>query len=183
METETLFFKDKQIQGCDVEIVFHKDFTYFFNIETFPIVKYTLLNCEDLASKNFEDIDSYNDGVLVTVKEESNKTAFEATDMGGRVFQIVCQKVIKEEIEYRKQDYVDLLRELIKQRDNEYELSNKYNHRLESIKTFLEKEIDINERKLSQADWLTSDKKKFFEGELSGFRKVLELMTNKEFVR
>ena len=177
METETLFFKDKVIQGRNVEIVFHKDVTYIFNAETFPIVKYTLFNCEDLASKNFEGIDFYNDGVFVEIKKDGSNTVFETTDMGGQVFQIVCQKFKKESLEYRKQDYIDLIRELMKQRDNEYEMSKKHHHHFENIKTFLQKEIDINERKIGQADWLTPDKRKFFEGELNAFRKVLELMT------
>src|SRR5687768_4039992 len=116
MGTETLFFKDKAIQGNDVEIVFQKDYTHFYNIEAFPVVKYTLLHCEDLASKNFEDIDCHNDGVYIETKDESNRSIFEATDMGGRVFQIVCEKIIKEELEYRKEDYIDLIKELIKQR-------------------------------------------------------------------
>jgi hypothetical protein len=178
MENETLLFKDKIIHGNNVEIIFHKDYTYNYNTEAFPVVKYTLLNCQDLASKNFEDIDYHNDGLFVETREESNHHIFEATDMGGEVFQIICEKIVKEDLEYRKQDYIDLLKEIIKQRDEEYEVTNKYYHQLENLKLFLEKEIDINERKLGQANWLTSDKRKLIEGELSGFRKVLELLTN-----
>jgi hypothetical protein len=178
MENDTLFFKDKIIQRNDVEITFHKDYTHIYNFETFPVVKYTLINCEDLASRNFDDIDYHNDGLFVETREENNRYVFEATDMGGDVFKIICDKIIKEELEYRKQDYVDLLKEIIKQRDDEYEVVNKYYHQLENLKSFLEKEIDINERKLNQADWLTNEKKKSLEGELSGFRKVFELLTN-----
>jgi hypothetical protein len=178
METETLFFKDKVIHGDDVEIIFHKDYTHFFNIETFPIVKYTLLNCEDLGFKNFDNIDFHNDGAFVKTMEDNNHFVFEMTDMGGEVFQIVCEQIIIEELEYRKEDYIDLLKEMIKQRDDEYELANKYYSQLESLKIFLEKEMGIHERKLKQANWLPNDKRKVIEGELSGFRKVLGLLTN-----
>lgn len=177
METETLYFKDKVIQGDNVEIVFHKEFTYFYNSETVPIVKYTLLNCVDLASKNFGDIDCYNDGVFVETIAVDSRFVFEATDIGGRLFQIVCQKIICEELEYRKQDYIDLIKELIRQRDDEHETANKQYQRYENMKAFLEKEIDITDRKISQASWLSSDKKKFLEGELTTYRKVLELLT------
>lgn len=176
METETLFFKDKLIQGSNVEIVFHKDFTYFYNPETLPVVKYTLLNCEDLASKNFDNIGCDNDGVLVEIREVDSKSIFEATDMGGSVFQIHCQKITSEELDYRKQDFIDLIKELIKQRDDGHETANKHYKHYKEIKTFLEKEVDITERKINEASWLTSDKRKFLEGELTGFRKVLGLM-------
>ena len=177
MENETLFFKNKIIEGNNVEIIFHKDPTYFYNVETFPVVKYTLLNCQDLASKNFEDIDDYNDGVFVETRKETNHDVFDATDMGDRVFKIICEKIIKEEFEYRKQDYIDLLKEVIKQRDDEYEVTNRLYKQLEELKMFLEKEIDINQRKsLNQADWLTSDKRHFIEGKLSGFKKVVDLL-------
>lgn len=98
--------------------------------------------------------------------------------MGGYVFEIVCEKVIKEELDYRKQDYIDLLEEILKQRDEEYKVSVKYYQQLEGLKLFLEKEVDINKGKFNQADWLPSNKKKFIEGELNGFKKALELITN-----
>ena len=131
-----------------------------------------------MATKNFEDIDYHNDGLFVETYEKSSHHIFETTDMGGEVFQIMCEKIVKEDLEYRKQDYIDLLKEIIKQRDEEYDVTNKYYHQFENLKLFLEKEIDITERKLSQANWLTSDKRKFIEGELSGFRKVFELLIN-----
>jgi hypothetical protein len=178
MENDALFFKDKIIRGNDVEIIFHKDYTHIYNIETFPVVRYTLINCKDLASKNFDEIDYHNDGLFIESREENNCCVFEATDLGGDVFTIICDKIIKKELEYSKQDYVDLIKEIIKQRDDECEVVNNYYHQLGKLKSFLEKEIDINERKQNQADWLQNEKKKFLEGELSGFRKVLELLTN-----
>jgi hypothetical protein len=178
MENETLLFKDKIIQGNNVEIIFHKDYTYNYNAEAFPVVKYTLLGCQDLASKNFQDIDFHNNGLFIETREEGDHHIFEATGMGGDVFQIGCKKIVKENLEYRKQDYIDLLKEIIKQRDEEYDVTKKYYQQFENLKLFLEKEIDINERKLIQANWLTSDKRKLIEGELSGLRKVFEMLTN-----
>jgi hypothetical protein len=183
MENDKLFFKDKIIQENDVEIIFHKDYTHIYNIETFPVVKYTLINCKDLAAKNFNDIDCHNDGLLVKTRGENNQYAFEAIDMGGNVLKIICDKIIKQDLEYRKQDYVDILKEIIKQRDDEYDVVNKYYHKVENLKSFLEKEIDINERKLNQAGWLTDEKKKFLEGEQSSFRRVLELLANSKPIR
>ncbi|TDH26897.1 hypothetical protein EXU57_08815 [Segetibacter sp. 3557_3] len=178
MENHTLFFKNKTIQGSDVEITFHKDFTHIYNIETFPVVKYTLINCEELASINFDDIEYQNDGLFVENREEHNRSVFEATGIAGEVFKIICDEIIREDLEYRKQDYVDLLNEMIKQRDDEHEVVDKYYQQLENLKFFLEKEIDVSERKLNQADWLTNDKRHFVEGELTGLRKVFEVLTN-----
>ncbi|MGZ3854104.1 MAG: hypothetical protein ACXVBX_15015, partial [Flavisolibacter sp.] len=69
----------------------------------------------DLAAKNFEDIDRYNDGVCIQVRQNDGLSVFEATDMGGRIFQIACLKITKEDLEYRKQDYIDIINEFIKQ--------------------------------------------------------------------
>ena len=171
---ETLFFKDKIIHGNNVELIFHKDYTHIYNNEAFPVVKYTLLNCEDLA----KNLDYYNDGLLIETRPESNYSVFEAKDMGGHIFKIACEQIIKEELEYGKQDYIDLLKEIIKQSDEEHEVTSKYHHQLQMLKAQLEKDIGVNERKLQQADWISSEKRKFLEGELSSSRKILKLLIN-----
>jgi hypothetical protein len=176
MEYETLFFKSKQIQGSNVEMLFHKDFTYFYNPLALPVVKFTLLNCEDPGSINFENLDSYNDGVVVETREMNGRYIFEAMDIGGRVFQILCQKIIREELEYRKEDYADLINELLKERDDAHAGSNINYQRNQSIILFLEKKIATTNKKIEQAVWLTRGKKKFLEGELAAYKKVLELM-------
>ncbi len=60
MTEETLIFKDKKITEDDLEIIFHKDFTYIYNETEFPIVYYKLTKCKHLDKVDFENMDYYN---------------------------------------------------------------------------------------------------------------------------
>jgi hypothetical protein len=63
MDTETLFYKEHIVSGNNVEIIFHKDYTYIFNeTDSFPVVKFSLINCKNLSDiefNEFEDLSLY----------------------------------------------------------------------------------------------------------------------------
>ena len=180
MITESLFFKDKIIQGRDLEVIFHKDYVWIFNEETSPVVSFKLTNCQDLATIKFENIDAHNDGVFIDIQQISNYTVFETSDMGDFKTKIICDKVIKEEREYSKEDFTDLIKEILKQRDDEHNTVTKYAKREDAINQFLIRELNIVERKITEANWLTEDKKHFLEGQQNIILKIVETITKSE---
>ena len=180
MDEQLLFFKDKIIRGNDLELIFHKEFVWIYDDKPMPIVRYTLTNCKDLTEVAFTNIDAYNDGVTVETRLENNQTVFETTDMGDVKVKVVCDKVDMHEQEYRKEDFIDLLKEFQRQRDEEYETVKMFNARVEELKKFLDRELDISERKSDQAGWLNEDKKHFLEGQQDILKKVIEVIKRSE---
>ncbi|MFN7912442.1 MAG: hypothetical protein ACK5QC_11515 [Bacteroidota bacterium] len=179
MTTDTLIFKDKIIRNNDLELTFHKDAFWNYNEKPLPIVKYTLTNCKDLNSIKLDTIGYYNDGFTIETRQESNKTVFEMTDIDDVKIKIICDKSEKEEREYNKQDFVDLITEILKQRDNEYDAVALLTKRADDLKQFLNHELDVATRKITQANWLTEDKKHFLLGQQEIIRRVLETMDRK----
>ncbi len=180
MDEQILFFKDKIIRGHDVEIIFHKDYVWIYDEKPMPVVSYTMTNCKDLTKVDFTDIDPHNDGVIVETRQENNQSVFETADMGNRKVTIVCEKVVRQEREYRKEDFIDLLKEFQKQRDDEYETVKMFKDRVEDLKKYLDRELDISERKRNQAGWLTEDRKQFIEGQQDILKKVIEAIKRRE---
>ena len=176
---ETLIFKDKVIRDNDLELTFHKDVFWIYNEKPLPIVKYTLTNCNDLAAIRFDSIDYYNDGLVIETKQEGNKSVFETTDMGDVKVKIICDKIEKEEREYNSQDFIDLIKEITKQRDSEYDTVALLSKRTDNLKQFLNHELDIVTRKVTQADWLTDDKKLFLLGQQEILKKILDTIDKK----
>lgn len=180
MEKQPLFFKDKIIRGNDLEIIFYKDYVWIYDERPMPIVRYILTNCKDLGKVDFTYIDVHNGGVIVETRPENNQTVFETTDMGNLKISVVCDSFVKQEHEYRKEDFIDLLKEFQRQRDDEYETIKMFNDRVESLKKFLDRELDISERKRNQADWLTENRKHFLEGQQDILKKVIEVIRRRE---
>src|SRR6187402_1264095 len=108
MMTETLILKDKIIRNDDLELIFHKGYSWIYTQEPFPVLKYTLTNCKNLAVIDLDSIDYYKDGLIVDTKREDNQFVFETTDMGNVKVKIICEKIEKEEREYNTLDFVDL---------------------------------------------------------------------------
>lgn len=177
--TETLIFKDNIILGNDLELTFHKEPFWIYNEKPNPVVKYTLINCKNLHTIKFDSIDYYNDGLIIEIRQEDRLSFFETTDMGGVKIKIICDKIEKEEREYNSQDFIDLIKEIIKQRDSEHDtvaiLAKRANH----LKQILNHELDIVTRKITQADWLTEDKKHFLMGQQEIIKKVLDAIDKK----
>ncbi|MFP5042911.1 hypothetical protein [Parasediminibacterium sp. JCM 36343] len=180
MNEQLLFFKDKIIHGNDLEIIFHKDFVWIYDDKPMPVVIYSLTNCKDLAKVDFTYIDVHNDGIIVETRQQNNQSFFETSDMGNVKVTIVCDKIVKREQDYRKEDFIDLLKEFQKQRDDEYETVKMLSDRVEDLKKFLDRELNISERKRNQADWLSEDKKHFLEGQQEILKKVIEVIKKRE---
>jgi hypothetical protein len=180
MTLDTLIFKDKIIHANDVELIFHKDVFWIYNEEPLPVIKYTLRNCKNLDEIDFTTIDYYNDGLTVEVRQQDNYFVFETTDMGNVKMTVLCDKIEKVEREYSKSDYVYLIKEFIRQRDEAYENVTILNKQIDSLKQFLSHELDIINRKINQAIWLTDDKKNFLEGRQEVIRIVIEKLGEKQ---
>jgi hypothetical protein len=177
--TDTLLYKDKIIRNNDIELIFHKDVFWIYNENPFPAVKYTLTNCKDIKSIKFDSIDYYNDGLIIETSQEKDKAVFETTDMGGVKVKIICDKIEKEESAYSSQDLVALIKEISIQRDNEYEISAMLTQRADNLKQFLNHELDIITRKITQADWLTEDKKHFLHGQQEIIERIIDILEKK----
>src|SRR5688500_6522222 len=121
MTTETLFFQNKNIDGVNLEIIFHKDYSWIYNEDSYPVVSFKLTNCQGIETINFNHIDQHNDGLMISITEENDLCVLEATDMGGIVTKIICEKVKSEEHDYNKMEYVKLVKEILEQRDNAHE--------------------------------------------------------------
>lgn len=181
MDTESLFYKEHSVRNNDVEIIFHKDYTYIFNETTpFPVVKFTLINCRNLLDIQFESIDYYNDGINLDITKEIEQTIFCTTDMGGIEIKISCDKVIREDFQYRQSDLIDFIKATKKESDDNDERANMLNNRIVSLTDTLEHDLDIIQRKLEQANWLTTNKKQFLEGQKNIIRQVLEFIDKKQ---
>ena len=179
MTTDTLIFKDKLIRDKDVELTFHKDVFWIYNDELSPVIKYTLKNCRNIDEIDFTSIDYYNDGLTIEIKELDNHFVFETTDMGNIKMTALCDKIEKEELEYSSNDYIYLIKEFTKQRDEAYNSLNIINERIDSLKHFLHHENDIIDRKTEQASWLMDDKKHFLEGRQDIIKIILDRLNEK----
>ncbi len=179
MTTETLIFKDKIIHDNDLELTFHKDVFWIYNEKAYPIVKYTLTDCRNLETIKFDSIDYYNDGLIIDTRQEERVSVFETTDMGGDKIKIICDKIEKEDREYNREDLVYLIKEILKQRDSEFDTAAMLTKRADNLKQFLNHELDIVTRKITQADWLTGDKKHFLQGQQEIIRKILGIIEKK----
>ncbi len=180
MTDETLIFKDKKITGDSLEIIFHRDFTYIYNEAEFPVVCYKLTKCKNLDKVDFESMDHYNDGVTIDIKKNGSGTTFTTTDMGGVTVTIECEKIDSEKREYDKSDLVDIIKFLQGQVEDYNDRQTKLFKQREEIKSYLTKEIETTDIKLTQADWLTDQKKQFLNGHLTTLRKMIELIERGE---
>jgi hypothetical protein len=179
MTADTLIFKEKTIHDNDLELIFHRDVFWIYDENPFPVVKYTLVNCKNLESIKLDLIDYYNDGLVVDTRQEGGLSVFETTDMGNFKIKIICDIIKKEELEYDSRDFIGLIKEILKQRDNNHETVVMLTKREDSLKQFLNHELDIVTRKITQANWLTEDKKHFLQGQQAIIKKTLEVIGKK----
>ncbi len=180
MTEEILIFKDKKVTGDDLEITFHIDFPYNYNEAEFPVVCFKLTNCKHLDKVDFKELDYYNDGITVDLKKNGSSEIFTATDMGGITVTIECEKIDSQKREYGKTDLIEIIKNLQSRLDDYHDRENKLVKQREEIKTYLTKEIETTGIKLTQADWLTEQKKQFLNGHLTTLRKMIELIERGE---
>lgn len=140
---------------------------YIHNAEPLPVVKYKLLDCQNIEALDWTLLDPHNDGVIVTLIPNGSRQIFQTADMSGIQFEIKCEKVIQENNAYSPEDLTDLLKENERQLDSYAILVKRLNDKVKGISNFLEKELDSNLRKLKGANWLTEDKKQFLHGQIA----------------
>jgi len=173
---DSLFFRGSELKGSDIELIFHKDFPYLYNHEEFPVIKFTLTNCENAQSFDFAWLLDDNDGSAVEVNNLNNKSIFEVTDSAGESLEIKCEKILKEEIKYREADLYYLISELLKQQETENGTITKLLKNLSQAQGYFEKELEIVDRKLKEVNWLSSEKQEFLKGQKSILEKTIELL-------
>ncbi|MGB3007474.1 MAG: hypothetical protein WBC06_13245 [Chitinophagaceae bacterium] len=180
MTSDTLIFKDKIIRDKDVELIFHKDAFWIYNDDPHPVIKFTLKNCKNLDKIDFSSIDYYNDGLTIEIKQIDNHFVFETTDIGNIKMTAYCDKIEKEELEYSNNDYIYLIKEFTKQRDEAYNSLTTLNERIDSLRLFLYHEDDVINRKINQASWLTDDKKHFLDGRQEIIKIIIDKLNQKK---
>ncbi|HXB91335.1 MAG TPA: hypothetical protein VNU72_03565 [Puia sp.] len=165
MAQNELFLKNREIIGNEIELIFHRDYTWIHSTEPLPVVKYRLVGCKNMEALDWALLDLYNDGVVVTSIPNGSLYLFQTTDMGGVKFEIQCERIIQEESAYSTDDLTEFLKDAKRQLDNEAIFVNRLQETINALSHFLEKELEINNRKLDQADWLTEAKKQFLHGQ------------------
>jgi hypothetical protein len=171
-----LFFKESIVDGNDLDLFFHKDYPYNYNPEEFPVVKYSLINCRDINNYKLATYADDNDGVFIDVKVENEKNKFILTDVSGTTITIVCDKVLNQHIKYREEDFVHLIKEILKQRDEATDSNTKSLDILFEVKYFIEEEVISVGKKISEAQWLPEEKKQFLEGQKNILHKILDII-------
>ncbi|MCW7482565.1 hypothetical protein [Leptospira kanakyensis] len=173
------FYKDKLINQNDLELIFYKDEPWIFNEEQFPITVFKLINCDNPNTIKFEEIDYYKDGVIIEIKKNNLYENLEIIDMGGILTTIKCNKIIQTEREYNRIELFDLIKNLQLQTENHLNELNSYHKQNEKLNSFINHNLDITSRKLTQAIWLTKDKKSFLQGQKEIFLKLLKFIEQK----
>ena len=177
MESESLFYKEHNIDGNDITVIFHKDVKYILNeLTRNPVVRFTLTNCHDVADIKFDNIDYYNDGVIVDIYKEGELTFFRASDMSSIETKILCDKVIREDLEYRQIDLIDIIKSIKKESDNNNDTVVTLHDRINALANSLKHDLNIIDRKLAEANWLNNDKKEFLEGQKYVIQNVLQFI-------
>jgi len=180
MQTESLFYKEHRIIGHDVIIIFHKDVTYILNESTpNPVVKFTLNNCRDVENIKFDNLDYYNDGVTVDIGNEGSLSFFRTIDMSGIETKILSDKAIREDLEYRQVDLIDIIKSLKKESEINNERAVMLYDRMKALTNSLKHDLVIIDRKLEEANWLTDNKKQFLEGQKNIIQNVLQSIDRK----
>ena len=131
----------------------------------FPVVRYVLLGCKNIEALNWGLLDLDIDGVIISSFNAGDHYVFQTTDMGGSQFEVTCERIIQEEKAYEVDDLTDLIKETIRQLDDETGRTNKLHDKIQGISLYLEKGLESNSRKLNQAKWLTGKKKQFLHGQ------------------
>lgn len=174
---DPLIFREIKVEGNNLYLIFHKDYPYNYNPEPFPVIKFSLINCQNTNNYNLSSIIDDCDGIWIDIQAENDHTKFIMTDASDIPIIIVCEKVIKEQIEYRNEDLIYLVKQLLMQRDEATDSNTKSLDLIFEVKYFLEKEIIIVERKISEAQRLPQEKKHFLEGQMNIMKKFLEILT------
>jgi hypothetical protein len=176
---EQLFYLENKVDGKNLNLFFHKDYTYNYNPETYPVVKYTLVNCQNVNNHQFSSFADDNDGISIAVKSENGVSKLILTNVSDTSISIHCESIIKEDIKYREEDFVHLINEILKQRNEALDSNSKSIDLLFELKYFMEQEVIKLDRKKSEAQWLQDEKRQFLEGQKNILLRILEFIDTK----
>ncbi len=173
---ETLFFKDSELKGNNIELFFHKDYPYLYNTEEFPVVKFTLTNCQNAQSFDFGWLRDDQDGATIEIVKENSNSIFTITDSSDEFIKITCESVLKEEVKYRKNDLYYLISELVQKQESDNEIIVKVLKTIGELRNHFEKELETIDRKLKEANWLSIETQEFLKGQKSIIEKSMETL-------
>lgn len=178
--SDSLFYKDHRILGKDIEIFFHKNIPCLSlnEEEEYPVTKFTLTNYRNLKDLNFDELDNHFDGITIEVYKDSELTRFCMSEIDGTEFNIICDKVLHEDLDYRKSDLIDIIKSVKKESEENHRQIRQLLAKLDRLTTSLEHDLEILNRKIAEAGWLTTEKKKFLEGQRLIVQKELQYIKN-----
>jgi hypothetical protein len=176
MPDQPLFFKRKHINENDAELTFYKECTWIYSPDPLPVVNYKLVDCRNIQIVEWDTMDEFNDGVIVESLDSDEHFIFQTTDLGGHQVKIECAQIIREDSEYTIEDLIDLTDESEKHRDAEAIVTARLRDKAEELKRFIVHELDIVERKVTQAEWLSEDKRNYLFGQRDALQKIRQFM-------
>jgi hypothetical protein len=173
---DNLFYRESDLKGNNIELFFHKDFPYLYNPEEFPVIKFTLMNCQNAQSFDFAWLIDDNEGITIELSKENNDSVFEIIDASGEELKIKCESVKKEEMRYREADLYYLINELSKQNETDSQMITKLLKNLSDFRNYINRELEIIDRKINEANWLSIEKQQFLKGQKVMLEKSLEII-------
>lgn len=173
MSQNEIFFKKKQITNNDVELIFHRNYTWIYDTGPSPVVRYILLGCKNLEELDWKFLDISGDGITISTIRQGSHYILQMTDVAGDQFKVKCKRIIHEDKTYDNDDLTDLLKEANRKLDDDAVLISKLRDKIERICHYLEKELNGNVQRLKQADWLVNEKKQFLQRQNTLIQNVL----------
>lgn len=150
----SLYIEEVSLENSDLTILLHKNIFpfYFDEDERKPFVKIIILNYD--LKIPLDDIpkfiDNHNDGVFFEINNE--KTTISFKDFEERVATLSGAEILVEEIEYSKEQLWEIIIGLRKAANVNCEIISNLNSKIEKTFIFIDKEIDRNQKLLSQID-------------------------------
>ena len=153
-EKQILYIENIKIKNSSLHILLHKNMPpyYFDKYERKPYIKIIVENFQDNISeeKIAEFIDPYNDGILVTISNDKKSVKF--NDLGNNEAVLFGSEIHLKEIEYNSEQLWNIIFQLDDLISNYNTKFNQQKSIIEKTLSFAEKEIDKNEKLLSQLD-------------------------------
>ena len=151
-ENQILYIENIELKNLNLSILLHKNMPpyYFDKYERKPYVKILIENFQNNISeeKIEEFINPYNDGIFFKISNDKKSIKFK--DLGSNEAHLSGKNIYTEEIEYSNEQLWSIifqLDDLIKEYNGKF---NEQNSIIDKTLNFAEKEIDKNEKLLSQ---------------------------------
>ena len=151
-ENQILYIENIELKNLNLSILLHKNMPpyYFDKYERKPYVKILIENFQNNISeeKIEEFINPYNDGIFFKISNDKKSIKFK--DLGSNEAHLSGKNIYTEEIEYSNEQLWSIifqLDDLITEYNGKF---NEQNSIIDKTLNFAEKEIDKNEKLLSQ---------------------------------